>query len=244
MAPRHAEDNSRECSNHDALPDAIELSHVGLAVPGPDGPLALLSDVTVRVEPGSWLAITGASGGGKSTLLNVIGLLARPTEGTYLLEGNDVSQMPERELVRARAATFGYVFQSFHLLDARSVVENVEMGLMYNGVPSHHRQERALEAIDAVGLSHRAAFNVRTLSGGERQRVAIARAIGGTRRILLCDEPTGSLDSRSSRTIMELLKELHSGGSTIVMVTHDRAIAEAAPTRIEVSDGRVRELVL
>ncbi len=219
----------------------IKLDDVTRIFPGPPAVNALRG-VDLEVNSGEYLAIIGPSGSGKSTMLNTLGLLDRPSTGTYLFEGIDVSQISEDERAALRGGHIGFVFQSFHLLPTRSVLENVMLATAYAGVPREEREEFAREALDRVGMGHRVEFFPGTLSGGERQRVAIARAVSTAPRLLLADEPTGNLDRENSEAVMKLFRELWSDGLTIVVITHDAAVAEAADRRVQIRDGRLMEL--
>lgn len=219
----------------------IKLDDVTRIFPGPPAVNALRG-VDFEVNTGEYLAIIGPSGSGKSTMLNTLGLLDRPSTGTYLFEGIDVSQISEDERAALRGGHIGFVFQSFHLLATRSVLENVMLATAYAGVPREERETLARAALERVGLGHRMEFFPGTLSGGERQRVAIARAVSTSPRLLLADEPTGNLDRENSEAVMRLFRELWSDGLTIIMITHDAAVARAADRRVEISDGRLMEL--
>ena len=218
----------------------MELVGVGRQY-GDDPPVHALRDVTLRVAEGEWLAIQGPSGSGKSTLLNVLGCLDRATSGTYRFDGNDVGTLSERELGGLRSRHLAFVFQSFHLLDHRTVTENVMLAEVYQHQPRRDRHERAHAMLERVGLGHRTDFFPSRLSGGERQRVAIARALLGSRRVLLCDEPTGNLDTVNSAAIMDLLASLHDEGLTIVMITHSPDLAEIASRQVRIVDGLLSE---
>jgi putative ABC transport system ATP-binding protein len=183
------------------------------------------------------VAIVGPSGSGKSTMLHLIGALDRPTTGTVRIDGNDLSRLSDRQLSALRARAIGFVFQQFHLAGGASAVENVADGLLYNGVRRRERERRAREVLEQVGLGHRLEHEPHELSGGERQRVAIARAIVGEPRVLLADEPTGNLDTTTGSEVMSLLHALHDGGTTVVVITHDREIAEQLPRQIALRDG-------
>jgi putative ABC transport system ATP-binding protein len=201
--------------------------------------VAALRGVSLRVEPGELLAIVGPSGSGKSTLLHVLGTLERPSAGTVRIDGHIASGMSDRELAALRARSIGFVFQQFFLLSGMAALENVADGLLYTGTPLAERRERAAAALERVGLGHRIGHEASKLSGGERQRVAIARALVGEPSIVLADEPTGNLDSRSSDAILELLHELNAEGASILVITHDRDIAAGLPRQVAVRDGRI-----
>jgi macrolide transport system ATP-binding/permease protein len=201
-----------------------------------------LRDVDLSLDRGDWLAITGPSGAGKSTLLNIIGCLDQPTSGTYLVDGIDTTRLTDKERAGLRSQRIGFVFQSFHLLPYRTVLENVMLAEVYRKQSSSGRRERALAAIERVGLSHRADYSPMKLSGGERQRVAIARALVGSPSLLLCDEPTGNLDSKSTASILDLLEKLNREGVTVVIVTHDENVARRASRRVHIVDGSLTDL--
>nr|WP_307814408.1 ABC transporter ATP-binding protein [Glycomyces sp. YM15] len=218
----------------------IELDGVGMTYPGPP-PVEALKPVELRIEDGEYVAIVGPSGSGKSTLLNLLGLLDAPTAGTYWLDGHDTSKMKEAHRTQLRADKIGFIFQAFHLMAHRTATENVAMSLVYQGVPKRKRRQIAREKLELVGLSHRLDALPTTLSGGERQRVAIARALAAGPSLLLCDEPTGNLDSRTADSIMATLDELHAEGLTILIITHDHEVAERAQRAVTIRDGRLRE---
>ena len=204
---------------------------------GTDPPVVALRGVDLTVRAGDWLSIFGPSGAGKSTLLNVIGLLDRHDEGTYLLEGVDVSELGDLARAGLRGRRIGFVFQAFHLLAHRSVLDNVMIAELYIGRPRRGRRERALDALDRVGLADRASFLPTRLSGGQRQRVAIARAMLGDPSLLLCDEPTGNLDSESASSILDLFAELSRAGMTLVVISHDNEVASRAGRQARIVDG-------
>ncbi len=200
-----------------------------------------LSDLNLEIREGEYVCIAGPSGCGKTTLLSILGLLDTATHGTYVFEGQAVSSLSPAVRARIRNRRIGFVFQAFNLIGDLSVHENVELPLTYRSVTSAERKRRAQEALDKVGMSHRAKHYPSQLSGGQQQRVAVARAIVGDPAILLADEPTGNLDSANSRTVMDLLRELHQGGVTICVVTHDPRYAKYAERTVELSDGQIVE---
>ena len=200
-----------------------------------------LRGVSISIERGEYVAIMGPSGSGKSTLMNLIGCLDTPSKGSYLLNGNQVSQMNDNELARIRNEEIGFVFQTFNLLPRASALQNVELPLVYAGVPSKDRHERAKGALDKVELTSRMSHRPNELSGGQRQRVAIARALVNNPSILLADEPTGNLDSKTGNEIMGLFARLHQAGNTIILVTHEADIAGYAHRVINVRDGQVEK---
>ena len=201
----------------------------------------VLKDVSLYVEEGEYVAIMGPSGSGKSTLMNIIGCLDLPTSGSYELAGSNVLSLNENKLADLRLGTIGFVFQNFQLLPRMSALENVALPLVYAGVRKKVRRERAREALVRVGLEDRTSFNPTQLSGGQKQRVAIARAMVNKPKILLADEPTGALDSRSSAQVMELFQTLNEEGVTVVMITHDPGIAHHAKRIVDIFDGEISE---
>ncbi|PZF80984.1 ABC transporter ATP-binding protein [Jiangella anatolica] len=194
-------------------------------------------DVDLSIGEGEYLSIIGPSGSGKSTLLHLLGLLDRPSHGTYLLDGVDVSTLSERRRTRVRGERIGFVFQAFHLLPHRTVLENVELAMLYQRTPRRQRTERARETLERVGLGHRLDFDPLTLSGGERQRVAIARALVARPSLLLADEPTGNLDSGNAASVLDLFDELHAEGLTLAVITHDDGVSARAQRRVRIVDG-------
>jgi putative ABC transport system ATP-binding protein len=200
-----------------------------------------LRGVDLTIAAGSSIAIMGTSGSGKSTMMNIMGCLDQPTRGSYLLNGKDVARLSRTQLADVRGRMIGFVFQSFNLLSRTSALENVEMPLMYQGVPGRERHRRALRALEQVNLADRADHHSSQLSGGQQQRVAVARAIAGDPLILLADEPTGTLDSKNGDAVMELLEQMHAGGATICMVTHNEDYARKATRVVHLFDGRVVE---
>ena len=198
-----------------------------------------LREVSLEVKAGEFVAIMGPSGCGKSTLLNILGLLSSPSEGTYMLDGKDVSTLSESDRIKLRKGALGFVFQSFNLIDELNVTENIELPLLYMNVPSKDRKEAIKKVIDRVAMGHRAKHYPAQLSGGQQQRVAIARAVVANPKLILTDEPTGNLDSKNGKEVMELLKELHQEGTTIVMVTHSQRDASYADRIINLFDGQI-----
>jgi ABC-type lipoprotein export system ATPase subunit len=207
-----------------------------------DPPVYALRDVDLAIWPGEWLAIVGPSGSGKSTLLNVLGLLDRQTSGTYLFDGADVNALDDLARAGLRGRRIGFIFQAFHLLPHRTVLENVMLAELYIGAPHKGREVRAREALARVGLADRADFLPTRLSGGQRQRAAIARSLMGDPGLLLCDEPTGNLDSKSAANVLEILGGLSRGGLTLVVITHDESVATHADRRVRIIDGRLTEV--
>jgi putative ABC transport system ATP-binding protein len=204
------------------------------------GGVAALAGVSLTVQRGEMAAIVGPSGSGKSTMLNVIGTLDRPTSGRVVIDGHDVAALSDRQLSALRAQSIGFVFQQFHLPAGVSALDSVAYGLLYSGTGQRARRERAAAALERVGLGRRLDHRPHELSGGEKQRVAIARAVVGEPAVLLADEPTGAPDSKAGAAVMELLHELHALGTTILVITHDRSIADSLPRQVAMLDGRVQ----
>ena len=219
----------------------LNLSHIYKDYQQEKLVVPVLKDVSLSVEECEYVAIMGPSGSGKTTLMNIIGCLDLPTSGSYELSGQDVLACKDRELADVRLNSIGFVFQSFHLLPRESALENVALPLIYAGVKKADREKRAAAALERVGLADRVDFKPTQLSGGQKQRVAIARAMVNNPKILLADEPTGALDSKSGKQIMELFDRLNEEGVTIVMITHDAKIASYAKRVIRIIDGEIEE---
>ncbi len=217
----------------------IELSSIVKRYQMGEEEILALNGVDLHIGRNEYVALIGASGSGKSTLMNLIGCLDSPSEGRYVLNGRDTSTMNDNELARVRNQEIGFVFQSFHLLPRMTVLQNVMQPLVYRGLPAAERDRRAREALRKVGLGDRLGHRPNQLSGGQRQRVAVARALVGEPSILLADEPTGNLDSKTSAEIMALFDELHRQGQTVVVVTHEPDIAAHCARTIRVSDGKI-----
>ena len=226
---------------HPEVQKVLELRNVGRKF-GDELEIHALIDINLTIHQGDWICITGPSGAGKSTLMNILGCLDTPTSGNYLIDGTDTRDLTDRQLAGTRSRRIGFVFQSFHLLPHRTVVENVMLAEVYSNQSRQHRRARALAALEKVRLSHRTEYFPSKLSGGERQRVAIARALMGSPSVLLCDEPTGNLDTRSSSLVIDLLEDLNRQGITIVVVTHNQEVADRIPIGVQIVDGRIRNL--
>jgi putative ABC transport system ATP-binding protein len=218
----------------------VELDGVALTYPGPP-PVPALRATDLTVHSGHYVAVVGPSGSGKSTLLNVLGLLDRPTAGRYTLGGHDTGVLSEVERSALRGRRIGFVFQAFHLLPYRSALENVALAQLYAGTPRREREQAAREALARVGLAHRLHAAPTTLSGGERQRVAIARALAANPSLLLCDEPTGNLDSTTSEAVLDLIGTLNADGMTVIVITHDPTAAARAGRMLRMRDGVLAE---
>ena len=202
-------------------------------------PVHALDGVSLKIEQGDFISIVGQSGSGKSTLMNLIGCLDVPTEGTYELDGRDVSEMTDNELAAIRNKKIGFIFQNFNLIQKLTAVENVELPLIYAGIKKEERREMAMESLERVGLLDRMDHRPNQLSGGQQQRVAIARALASKPPVILADEPTGALDSKSGKEIMDFMKELHRTGHTVIIITHDSGIAQNAQRIVKLQDGKI-----
>lgn len=219
----------------------LELDHIYKDYIQGSMVVPVLKDVTLHVEEGEYVAIMGPSGSGKSTLMNIIGCLDKPTKGEYKLDGVDVLLQKDNDLADVRLRKLGFVFQTFQLLPRQTALENVALPLIYAGISKKERNRLAAEALDKVGLSDRMDFIPNQLSGGQKQRVAIARAMVNKPKILLADEPTGALDSKSGKQVMELFEQLNEEGVTVIMITHDREIARHARRVVDIFDGEISE---
>ena len=225
----------------DTMPPVIQLEGITKIFATDEVETHALSNVNVSIARGEYVSIAGPSGCGKSTLLSILGLLDSPTQGSYALNSRPVATLKTSERARVRNREIGFIFQSFNLIGDLTVFENVELPLTYRGMKAAERRQRAEAALERVGMAHRAKHLPSQLSGGQQQRVAVARAVAGEPLMLLADEPTGNLDSRSGEAVMDLLRELHKGGATICMVTHDPRYARHADRSIHLFDGRVVE---
>ena len=217
----------------------IELKDIYKIYSDGDSEIRALDGVSLTIDKGEFVAIVGSSGSGKSTCMNIIGCLDIPTSGTYLLNGTDVSTMNEKSLAHVRNKEIGFIFQQYNLISTLSVLENGELPLLYKGVKASKRYDMAMDALERVGLDDRADKYPSQLSGGQQQRVSIARALAGDPPVILADEPTGALDSKTGREVLEFLKELNREGTTIVLITHDNSIAEEIKRVVRIQDGKI-----
>jgi len=217
----------------------IDLKDIYKIYSDGDSEIRALDGVNLHISRGEFVAIVGASGSGKSTCMNIIGCLDIPTSGTYMLNGTDVSTMGENDLARVRNRELGFIFQQYNLIPKLNLLENVELPLIYRGLSPEKRKEMAMLSLERVGLGDRAKKFPSQLSGGQQQRVSIARALAGNPPVILADEPTGALDSKTGHDVLEFLKKLHSEGTTIVLITHDNGIAEQIPRVVRIHDGKI-----
>ena len=236
-APRPARDDAHRSISGETplieLRDIYKIYHMGdMDVRASDG-------ITLKICRGEFVSIVGKSGSGKSTIMNIIGALDVPTSGQYILNGQDVSTMKDDQLADVRNKTIGFIFQQYNLLPKQNLLENVELPLIYAGVGKKEREERALKSLEKVGLGDKWRYFPLQLSGGQQQRVSIARALVGNPSLILADEPTGALDSRTSRDVLDFLKQLHQEGNTIVIITHDNSIALEAERVVRIQDGKI-----
>ena len=220
------------------MENLIEIQDVFKIYPSAEDEVKALRGINITVGKGGFVAVVGSSGSGKSTMMNILGCLDVPTTGSYFLDGQDVSHFSDDELSTIRNEKIGFIFQGFHLIPGLSALENVELPLLYRGVPRHERKAAAIDALTRMGLASRLHHRPNQMSGGQQQRVAIARAIVGKPPIILADQPTGNLDQKTGAEVMSLLKELHQEGKTIVLITHDQKVAACAQRIIEISDGQ------
>jgi len=217
----------------------IELKDVYKIYSDGDSEIRALDGISLTIEKGEFTSIVGSSGSGKSTCMNIIGCLDIPTSGTYFLDGHDVSTLDEKELARIRNKELGFIFQQYNLIPKLNILENVELPLIYRRMSADERRKRALQALERVGLSDRINKYPSQLSGGQQQRVSIARALAGNPPVILADEPTGALDTKTGREVMNFLKELNNDGTTIVLITHDPSLAEETKRIIRIQDGKI-----
>ncbi len=217
----------------------IELKDIYKIYSDGDSEIRALDGISLHVNKGEFVCIVGSSGSGKSTCMNIIGCLDIPTRGEYFLNGTDVSTMDENQLAHVRNKELGFIFQQYNLIPKLSVLENVELPLLYKGVKSHERTELAIAALRRVGLADRAHKYPTQLSGGQQQRVSIARALAGDPPVILADEPTGALDSKTGKEVLEFLKQLNAEGTTIVLITHDNSIADRIKRVVRIQDGQI-----
>jgi putative ABC transport system ATP-binding protein len=217
----------------------VELVDIEKAYKTGESEVSVLKGINLTIDEGEFIALMGPSGSGKSTLMNIVGCLDRPTKGKFMLLSKEVSKLPDDELAKVRREELGFIFQTFNLIGRISVLKNVEVPMVLSEIPRERRRARALDLLRSVGLEHRVDFSPQNISGGERQRVAIARALANDPKIIIADEPTGNLDLKSSDEVMNIMKELHDGGRTIIMVTHNPEITENCDRVIRLRDGLI-----
>ena len=233
-------------SGNGQVANVAELRDIAKTYYKPDGSVLVeaLKGVDLQIAAGQYIAIMGASGSGKSTLMNILGCLDQPTRGAYLLAGKDVAQMDDDELSEVRGRKIGFIFQAFNLISELNIVENVEVPLFYQGIHKSLRRQRAMDKLGIVGLSDRLSHRPRELSGGQQQRVAIARALVTEPAIIMADEPTGNLDSKTGEAILEIVTKLHESGMTIIVVTHDERVADRCQRVVRLRDGEIESDIL
>jgi putative ABC transport system ATP-binding protein len=219
----------------------VELSGIERIFGSGENKISILKGIDLSIDRGEFVALMGPSGSGKSTLLNILGCLDRPSRGTLRLFSRDISSVSEDELAGIRRLKLGFIFQSFNLIGRISVLKNVEMPMIFSGIPRDERRKRALDLLDTLGMAHRIDFSPQNISGGERQRVAIARSLANDPEIIIADEPTGNLDTKNSIDVINILSDLNRGGKTIIMVTHNPETTENCSRVIRLRDGRIME---
>lgn len=217
----------------------IELTNIYKIYSDGDSEIRALDGISLNVQKGEFVAIVGASGSGKSTCMNIVGCLDIPTSGSYFLNGTDVSTMGEKELAHIRNRELGFIFQQYNLIPKLNILENVELPLVYRGIRAEKRKQMAMKSLERVGLADRAHKYPSQLSGGQQQRVSIARALSGDPPVILADEPTGALDSKTGREVLEFMQQLHRDGTTIVLITHDNSIADQIKRVVRIQDGKI-----
>ena len=219
--------------------ELIRLENIYKSYRTKNGSVPVLENISLTINEGEFVAITGKSGSGKSSLMNIIGCLDTADSGNYIFDGVLINSLPEKEITKIRSRRIGFVFQNFNLIPSMNAVENVSLPLMYRGIKRKERESAAAEALDMVGLTHRMYHRPGEMSGGQQQRTAIARAVAASPSLLLCDEPTGSLDQASGEDVLSVIRKMNDNGVTVVMITHDREIASNAKRCISVADGRI-----
>ena len=219
--------------------ELIRLENIYKSYRTKNGSVPVLENISLTINEGEFVAITGKSGSGKSSLMNIIGCLDKADSGNYIFDGVLINSLPEKEITKIRSRRIGFVFQNFNLIPSMNAVENVSLPLMYRGIKRIERESAAAEALDMVGLTHRMYHRPGEMSGGQQQRTAIARAVAASPSLLLCDEPTGSLDQASGEDVLSVIRKMNDNGVTVVMITHDREIASNAKRCISVADGRI-----